>query len=188
MEQGLQVSIDHELSLTTDDRPNIPNSLDIPDVHPLQVTDLDEMTPDDMIPEEECFAVVLDTINEEPTTTTTPASTIFAEILEDSQIKLLEQCVESEIHALEMRRGSVEDSYESACHEINPRLEREVIEREQRIRDLLNRSRRSGAYDDDEDIIEVSESMEVCSEVRKGSSFYWFLEFFNYFDFTIFLL
>ena len=186
MEQGLQVSIDHELSLTTDDRPNIPNSLDIPDVHPLQVTDLDEMTPDDMIPEEECFAVVLDTINEEPTTT--PASTIFAEILEDSQIKLLEQCVESEIHALEMRRGSVEDSYESACHEINPRLEREVIEREQRIRDLLNRSRRSGAYDDDEDIIEVSESMEVCSEVRKGSSFYWFLEFFNYFDFTIFLL
>ena len=159
-----QISSNRE-KIPSDDQKNF-DKLIISDIP--QITDLDQMTPDDIIPEEECF-ILLDTINEEtPPTTTTATVATFAEILEDSQIKLLEQCVESELHVLETRGVSTGENYESACHDINPRLEREVIEREQRIKDLLNRGRRSESNEEEEEI-EASGSQNVYSEV--GSDF-----------------
>jgi len=84
----------------------------------------------------------------------------FAEILEDSQQKLLKQLDESEAHA-----GEITTDYDSECHKINPRLEREVSDRERRIQALLNRTHEGSSSDDD--VIEMIASDDVYSEVSK---------------------
>ncbi|XP_066911436.1 uncharacterized protein [Clytia hemisphaerica] len=86
----------------------------------------------------------------------------FAEVLEDSQIQLLQQCVESEQHTTKFN-----EQYESACHDINPRLEFEVSDRDRRIRELLMRAQQSQDSRDGEEETEIQavQSHEVCSEV-----------------------
>jgi hypothetical protein len=67
----------------------------------------------------------------------------FEEILADSQTQLLK-----EVNKERMTTYDLPDDYNSACHQINPRLEKEIIDRERRIKALLQKN----TQDEEEEI------------------------------------